>query len=134
MTEQTLAIQKQEMETATIVERARPRRRFIPRVDIFENDDAVFLTIDMPGVGENSVDLTLEKNILTIHGEIENILPETYQQTYREYRVGDYVRTFALSDEVNRDDIEALMKNGVLRVTLPKVEEAKARKIEVRAE
>lgn len=134
MTEQTLEIQKQDVETATTIEKARPRRRFIPRVDVFENDDAVFLTIDMPGVGENSVDLTLEKNILTIQGEIEDILPEAYQLTYREYRIGDYLRTFALSDEVNRDDIEALMKNGVLRVTLPKVEEAKARKIEVRAE
>ncbi len=134
MTEQTLEIQKQDVETATTVERTHPRRRFIPRVDIFENDDAVFLTIDMPGVGENSVDLTLEKNILTIQGEIEDILPDDYRLTYREYRVGDYVRTFALSDEVNRDQIEALMKNGVLRVTLPKAEEAKARKIEVRAE
>jgi HSP20 family protein len=132
MTEQTLEIQKQDTETTTIVEKARPRRRFIPRVDVFENDDAVYLTIDMPGVGEDSVDLTLEKNILTINGEIEDILPEDYRLTHREYRVGDYIRTFALSDEVNRDQIEALMKNGVLRLTLPKAEEAKARKIEVR--
>jgi HSP20 family molecular chaperone IbpA len=134
MTEQTLEIQKQDVETTTTIERTHPRRRFIPRADIFENDDAVFLTVDMPGVGETSVDLTLEKNILTIRGEIESILPDDYRLTYREYRVGDYVRTFALSDEVNRDQIEALMKNGVLRVTLPKAEEAKARKIEVRAE
>jgi len=133
-TEKTLEIQQEELNVAEPVENRRPRRRFIPRVDIFENDSAVFLTLDMPGVGENDVDLTLEKNVLTIKGSIEEFQPETHELTYREYRTGDYRRTFILSDEVYRDQIEASMKNGQLRVTLPKVEEVKPRKIEVRTE
>lgn len=137
MTEKTLEIQKQDLDEETemseMVERTKPRCRFIPRADIYENDDAVFLTLDMPGVGEDQVDLTLEKNVLTIKGSIEDIQHDAYELTYREYHVGDYQRSFVLSDAVNRDAIGATMKNGVLRVTLPKVEEVKARKIAVRS-
>ncbi len=138
MTEKTLEMQKQDLneetEMSEIAERTKPRHRFIPRADIYENEDAIFLTLDMPGVGEDLVDLTLEKKILTIKGTIEDIQQDTYRLTYREYRVGDYQRSFILSDEVDRDAIEATMKNGVLRVTLPKIEEVKARKITVRSE
>ena len=123
MTEMTLEIEKQENESAPVQEYRRPRRRYIPRVDIFENDNAVFLTLDMPGVGEDSVDLTLEKNVLTVVGAIEEFAPAGYELNYREYRVGDYRRTFSLSDELDRDLIRASMKNGVMRITLPKVEE-----------
>jgi HSP20 family protein len=133
MTDKTLEIQEQDVETTETTERAYPRRLFIPRVDIYENDDAVFLAVDLPGVPEDAVDLTLEKNILTIHGAIDDIHPGDHELTYREYRVGDYKRTFSLSDEVDRDQIEATMNNGVLRVTLSKVEEAKSRTIEIRS-
>ena len=134
MTEQTLEIEKQDKENTKAIERVQPQRRFIPRVDVFENEEAVFVTVDMPGVSEQAVDLTLEKNILTITGQIDDVLPESFDISYREYRSGDYRRSFALSDEIDRENIEAVMKNGVLRLTLNKVEEAKARKIEVRAE
>ncbi|HET6445265.1 MAG TPA: Hsp20/alpha crystallin family protein [candidate division Zixibacteria bacterium] len=132
MTDKTLEIQEQDVETTETTQGTFPRRLYIPRVDIYENDDAVFLAVDLPGVPEDAVDLTLEKNILTIHGAIDDIQPDDHELTYREYRVGDYKRTFALSDEVDRDRIEATMKNGVLNVTLSKVEEAKSRTIEVR--
>ena len=137
MTEKTLEIQNEQIsediENTEIVEQSEHRHLFTPRVDIYENDDAVFLTLDMPGVGEDGVDLTLDKNILTIKGSIEDTLINDYQLSYREYLIGDYQRTFTISSEINRDQIEATLKNGVLHVTLPKIEEVKARKIEVRS-
>jgi HSP20 family molecular chaperone IbpA len=125
-------IQKQEAEEMEGVERTRTRRVFIPRVDIYETDDAVILLADMPGVNDDSVDITLEKNILTVTGYLANER-ENYGLAYREYREGDYERTFALSDEVDRNQIEATMKDGVLKLTLPKAEEMKARKITVKS-
>jgi HSP20 family molecular chaperone IbpA len=88
----------------------------------------------MPGVNENSVDITLEKNILTINGYTGIQAPDNFEPAYAEYRVGNYERTFALSDEVVREEIEATVKNGVLRLVMPKAETAKTRKITVRAE
>ena len=127
-----LEVQKQEAEEVEGVERTRTRRVFIPKVDIYEEGDTVYLMADMPGVDEESIDITLEKNILTITGYVEEE-KEGYGLAYSEYRVGDYERTFALSDEVDREQIEAAVKDGVLKLTLPKAEEAKARKIQVRS-
>jgi HSP20 family protein len=136
MTENTMSmeLEKQDVESPTTVERTRPRRTFVPRVDIYETDDQVVLLADMPGVTENSIDITLEKNILTVRGEVELSIPDEYELAYAEYYIGDYERTFALSDEVDRTKIEASIKNGVLRLVLPKDDAAKTRKIAVRAE
>lgn len=133
MSEMTMELEKKEVETPTGVERTRARRTFVPRVDIYEIEDQVVMLIDMPGVGEDSIDITLEKNLLTIRGYGEEVTQTGYERLYREYIVGDYERTFSLSDEVNRDDIQALLSNGVLRIVLTKAEEAKARKIHLAA-
>lgn len=131
MTEAT--IQKQEARDLEGAERTRTRRVYIPRVDIYETGDAVVLLADMPGVNEDDVDITLEKNVLTITGYVGARERDDYSLAYSEYSEGDYERTFALSDEVDRNNIEAVMKNGVLKLTLPKAEEMKARKIAVRS-
>lgn len=131
MTETT--IQKQEAHDMEGPERTRTRRVYIPRVDIFETGEAVVLLADMPGVSENDVDITLEKNVLTITGYVQAVQRDGYGLTYSEYSEGDYERTFALSDEVDRNRIEATMKDGVLKLTLPKSEEVKTRKIAVRS-
>lgn len=133
MTEVTMELEKQEVETPAGVERTRARRTFVPRVDIYEVEDQVIMLIDMPGITEDSVDITLEKNLLTIRGYAEDVVHDGYERLYREYIVGDYERTFSLSDEVNRDEIKASLSNGVLRIELPKAEEAKARKIQLNA-
>lgn len=127
------AIQKQEAHDLEGAERTRTRRVYIPRVDIYETGDAVVLLADMPGVNEDDVDITLEKNVLTITGYVGARERDDYSLAYSEYSEGDYERTFALSDEVDRNSIEAVMKNGVLKLTLPKAEEMKARKIAVRS-
>jgi HSP20 family molecular chaperone IbpA len=134
MTEQTLELEKQEVDNTADIETTRNVRTFVPRVDIFENGNNVVLLADMPGVDENSVDITLEKNILTIHGYTSPQAPDNFEPAYAEYRFGDYERTFALSDEVDREKIEATVKNGVLRLVMPKAEAAKTRKITVKAE
>lgn len=131
MTETT--IQKQEARDIEGAERTRTRRVYIPRVDIYETGDAVVLLADMPGVSEEDVDITLEKNVLSITGFVQATEREGYSLAYSEYSEGDYERTFALSDEVDRNRIEATMKYGVLKLTLPKSEEVKTRKIAVRS-
>jgi HSP20 family protein len=134
MNQQTMEIEKQEAETPMGIERTRMMRTYIPAVDIYELDDTVVLLADMPGVSEESIDITLEKNLLTIRGQVELQETEESEPTYVEYYVGDYERTFALSDEVDRNKIEATIKNGVLRLMMPKADEAKTRKITVRSE
>lgn len=131
MTETT--IQKQEAHDIEGAERTRTRRVYIPRVDIYETGEAVVLLADMPGVNEQDVDITLEKNVLSITGYVQATEREGYSLAYSEYSEGDYERTFALSDEVDRNRIEATMKDGVLKLVLPKADEVKTRKIAVRS-
>jgi HSP20 family molecular chaperone IbpA len=134
MTEHTLEIEKQELDTSAGVENTHNSRTFVPRVDIYETENTIVLLADMPGVHENSVDITLEKNILTIIGYAERQAPENFEPAYAEYQFGNYKRTFALSDEVDREQIQATVKNGVLRLVMPKAEAARTRKITVKAE
>ena len=129
---QTLEAEKQEVETVDGAERTRARRAYVPRVDIYETDDAIILLTDMPGVDENSVDITLEKNVLTINGYVDVDDPDNYSLSYAEYESGDYERSFNLSNEIDRENIEATVKNGVLRLLLPKAAPAKTRKITVK--
>jgi HSP20 family protein len=129
---QTVEAEKQEITTEN-AERTRARRAYIPRVDIYETEDALVMLADMPGVDENSVDITLEKNVLSINGYVEPAQPDNYSLAYAEYGVGDYQRSFTLSDEIDRDKIEAIVQNGVLRLQLPKAGPAKTRKITVKA-
>lgn len=129
---QTVEAEKQEITTEG-TERTRARRAYIPRVDIYETEDALVMLADMPGVDENSVDITLEKNVLSINGYVEPAQPDNYSLAYAEYGVGDYQRSFTLSDEIDRDKIEAIVQNGVLRLHLPKAGPAKTRKITVKA-
>src|SRR5437868_6024187 len=77
-----------------------PSRTYMPRADIFETQDAVVLLADVPGVDEKSLDITLEKSVLTIRGSVEQPAPEGFTATYTEYGHGDYERSFKLSDDV----------------------------------
>ena len=124
-------IQKTENVAAT--ERIRNVKTFVPRVDIYENKDSLFLVADMPGVDEKTVDIELEKNILTITGRTDNGRIKDGTMMYSEYEIGDYERVFTLSDEIDRERIVATVKNGVLRLELPKAERVKPKKIAIQA-
>ena len=130
----TKDVQKKKTEVKEGVERTRSKRLYTPPVDIIEGEDGLFLIADMPGVDENSVDITLEKNVLTIYGTVDPEIPGNRRLVSAEYGIGDYQRSFTLSDEIDREKIEATVKNGVLRLTLPRAEAAKTRKIPVKAQ
>ena len=125
--------QKQEVTTMSEAERTRARKAYVPRADIYETSDNIVVVADMPGIDENSVDITLEKNVLTISGYVEPEAPENLSLAFAEYEVGDYQRSFTLSNQIDQANIEATVKNGVLRLHLPKAGPAKARKITVKA-
>ena len=91
------------------------------------------LLADMPGVNESEIEITLEKDRLTIHGPVADRAPEGYRPIYSEFCIGDFERTFVLSNEIDRDGIEATFKNGVLRLSLPKAETSKARRIAIQS-
>ena len=138
MTTETKDMQIQEVEKQEIAEdgaeRTRARRAFVPRADIYETNDELVVLADMPGVDENSVEITLEKNVLTINGNVELAQPpDTYNLAYAEYDEGDFVRSFTLSNEIDLNRIEAIVKDGVLRLHLPKIGEAQTKKIAVKA-
>jgi HSP20 family protein len=126
-------MQKREASSPVETERTKTMKVFIPRVDICETKDAIVLLADMPGVDEEAIDITLEKNVLTLSGRVEPDTRKGYRVAYMEYEAGDYERAFTLSDEIDRDGIEASVKNGVLRLTLPKAEPVKLRKINVKS-
>jgi HSP20 family molecular chaperone IbpA len=134
MAETTGEIQKKEAGTPEKGERTRERRIYTPHVDIIERKDDIVVIADMPGVDDKSVDITFEKNILTIYGMVDADMPENHRLYLSEYGIGDYQRVFTLSDEVDREKIQAAVKNGVLRLILPKAEVAKTKKIPVKPE
>jgi len=108
------------------------RRVYVPRVDVYETKDSIVLVADMPGVDDQSVDITFEKDTLTIKGTVAaNGLIKDHRVYHAEYGVGDYERVFRISDAVDHDHITAGMKDGLLNVMLPKAESAKAKKIPV---
>ncbi|MBF0327522.1 MAG: Hsp20/alpha crystallin family protein [Nitrospirae bacterium] len=134
MSESAASIQKKEAAVPEKGERTRERRVYSPQVDIIEKKSEIVVVADMPGVDEKSVDITLEKNVLTIYGAVEAEMPENQRLSVLEYGIGDYQRSFALSDEVDKDKIQASVKNGVLKLVMPKKEAVKAKKIQVTAQ
>lgn len=127
-------MQKKEAESPERGERTRTRRVYTPAVDIIERKNDIIVITDMPGVDEKSVDITIEKNVLTISGTVDTQNPENRTMYVNEYGTGDYQRVFTLADAVDREKIQASVKNGTLKIILPKAEALKTRKITVKAE
>ena len=107
------------------------RNSVIPHVDILESEDNVTIVADMPGVDKNSVDITLEKNVLSINGSVEFSTPDNFTPAYTEFEADSYHRNFTLSNSIDRDNISATVKDGVLNLVLPKLGPAKAQKITI---
>jgi HSP20 family molecular chaperone IbpA len=130
---QAMEVKEQEQVEMESSERTRDIPCFVPRADIIETEEDYQLTLDMPGMDGNKIDITLEKNTLTINGYSEFERPEGYSLAAAEYRIGDYERSFRLTDKIDQENIDATYQDGVLHLVLPKAEEAKARKIKVKA-
>ncbi len=107
--------------------------RITPAVDIIETPSEYILYADLPGVDEKSLEVTLERDILSIRGETHLETPEGYRRVLEEFEPAIYERTFRVADDIDRDKIKASLKNGVLTLNLPKAETAKPKKIEIRA-
>jgi HSP20 family molecular chaperone IbpA len=123
--------EKQEM-TAT-AEQTKPGLVFTPSVDIFENETEIVLLADMPGVKAQDLDVDLRDNTLTLDGGVEPFGTSGEEAVLMEYEVGKYFRKFSLSEVIDQERIDAQLKDGVLRLTLPKVEKATPRTITVQA-
>jgi HSP20 family molecular chaperone IbpA len=102
-------------------------------VDIFETDRELTLLADMPGVKVKDLNIDLNENVLTLSGEVDSHGSENEGFLMREYRTGKYFRQFTLSEVIDRGKIGAELKDGVLKLSLPKVEAAKPRKVAVKA-
>jgi HSP20 family protein len=114
-------------------EQTRDRRMFSPFTDIFETDQEIQLLIDVPGVKENDIEITLEKDILSIDASVESEPMEGYSLNYAEYAVGDFHRKFRLTKMVDQNAIDASLKDGVLKVTLTKATSSQIKKITVQS-
>ncbi len=101
-----------------------------PPVDIFENEHALIVVADLPGVDRAGVDIRVEDSVLTIKGTAKYTQPATILR--QEFSLQNYYRQFQLSDEVDQSKISAESKNGVLTITLPKTEKSKPKQIEVK--
>ena len=130
--DQTMEIHKQEETPADEMERTRSRRSFVPRADIFDTEKEITILADIPGANDKTVNITLEKDVLSITAYVEPAIPSGFEIAYAEYEEGDYQRSFRLSNEIDRDKIEAVVNGGVLRLRLPKVQEAQAKRITVK--
>lgn len=115
----------------TAVERLRDGTIYRPNVDILEEKDELRLLADMPGVTGDSIAIDFEEGVLTIQGKVAPRKVEGVE-LLQEYGVGDFYRTFRVSEQIDASRIQAEYADGVLTVHLPKVEAAKPRKIEVR--
>jgi HSP20 family protein len=133
MSAEATVTQKQEAGTGTGAEATRAQPSFLPYTDIYEREDAIIVEAQMPGVSPEAVEVNLEGNELTIAGRVDKAPIEGHELSYAEYEVGDYERKFRIAVPVDADNIDATMKNGVLHVVLPKAEEARPHKIEVKA-
>ena len=121
--------QKREVEKKT--ETTTPARVFVPVTDIFETLEALTVVLEMPGVDRDSVEASVENDVLTIEGQIDFTKYEAMRPVYTEYNVGHYARSFEISDRIDQSKISAEIKDGVVTIVLPKGEQAKPRKIQV---
>ena len=105
---------------------------FAPAVDVYEDEHKVTLKIEVPGIDEKDIDVRVENNTLTVHGE-RKIEKEEKEENYRrvERQYGSFTRTFTLPQTVDTENVSANYDKGVLKITLPKKAEAKPKQIKV---
>jgi HSP20 family protein len=108
-----------------------PARIFLPATDIYEAENDLTVILEMPGVEKKNVDIRVEDGALIVEGRLDLTKYQGLQPVYTEYNIGHYARSFRLSSKIDQNKIAAEMKDGVLSLKLPKVEEAKSKTIQV---
>ena len=122
--------QKRELERKE--ESTVPTRVYLPTADIYETQDALSVILEMPGVEKGNVEVSVEDGVLKVEGRLDFSKYQGLQPLYTEYNVGHYSRSFSLSRKIDQSKIAAELKDGILSLVLPKVEEAKPRTIQVK--
>lgn len=128
-TQEVAAREKRELTPAE--ERTEAGKVFSPYTDIHETERAVIVSMEVPGVDKSSIDIRLDKSVLTVKGTIDSARYESLRPLYSEYNVGNFVRTFTVSTKIDTAAISAAVADGVLTVELPKAAEAVAKRIAV---
>jgi HSP20 family protein len=130
MSPQELQVQKKRelegKEESTI-----PARTFMPTADIYEDRESLKVILEMPGVEKGNVEVRVEDGVLVVEGRLDLTKYRGLQPLYTEYNIGNYSRSFRLSNAIDQGKIGAELKDGVLSLTLPKAEKAKPRTIQV---
>ena len=106
-------------------------RTMAPRVDIYETEKSYVLLADMPGVTPDGLDVVAERNELVVRGRVERL---TTTPDYQEFELADYYRAFSLTEDLDADTTTATLRDGVLRVEIPKSPRMQPKKIPVRTE
>lgn len=123
---------REKQEITAQAEQTRPGLVFTPSVDIFETDREITLLAELPGVKSENLSIDLRDNILTLSADAEADKNSDEEVVLKEYETGKYYRQFTLSEVVDQAKIKAGLNDGVLRLTLPKVEKAAPRKIDIK--
>jgi HSP20 family molecular chaperone IbpA len=124
---------KEKQTLDTPAEQTKPGPVFTPNVDIFETEREITLLSDMPGVKADDLNVDLRDDTLTLTGDVNTSVATPGEPMYTEYETGRYYRQFSLSEVIDQGRIDATLKDGVLRLTLPKVAKATPRQITVQA-
>ncbi len=124
---------KEKVEVSTPAEQIKPGPVFTPNVDIFETDKEIIMLADIPGVKAKDLTIDLRDDTLTLSGEVKPIDRPDEENVLVEYQVGRYFRQFTLTEVIDQSKIDASLNNGVLRLSLPKVEKTMPRQITIKA-
>jgi HSP20 family protein len=130
-TDKTQGVQTRETRDVATTEGTRPGVLLMPPVDIFEDAQALTVLADMPGVASGQLTIDLHEGVLTITGHATAAEGANEAPVLQEYQAGTFQRSFTLSEAIDQARIQAILKNGVLRLRLPKAERAKPRQITI---
>ena len=123
---------REKQEVASPAEQTAPGLVFTPAVDIFETEKEITLLADMPGVKADDLTIDLRDNTLSLAAETAPVDTSDEQDILTEYETGKYYRQFTLGELIDQEAIDAKLNDGVLRLSLPKVEKATPKKITVK--
>ena len=123
---------KEKVEVPAPAEQTKPGPVFTPNVDIFETDKEIIMLADIPGVKAQDLTIDLRDDILTLSGEVKPVDRPEEQDVLVEYQVGSYYRQFTMAEVIDQGKIDAALNNGVLRLTLPKLEKVVPRQITIK--
>ncbi len=132
MSDGTEMVRSDQVQVPAGAEQTKPTPVYTPAVDIYETEDELVLLADLPGVSPESLRINLEDDLLTLEGEVETPAPAG-EWLLQEYGSGRYWRQFTLGEAIEREQIQANLKNGELKLVLPKAMEVRPHRIEVKA-